>query len=304
MLDSLERLRMPLPARGPELMRGRQRHARMIGAVFFVVLVVLMLLTGVIDILTVRGFRLSLVSLGIVPLLFFFRPVIDGVTVSLAGLAGTIALSAVANGSTLLQTASVMRVPVFAYLIYLLVYRYVKIERAGTILRILLVIAALQLPIVLLQWRIYPYLPDYWRQSISPYDIGVGTFGLNRDYSMSFLVTMMVIFLLFNKKSPTIVKHRWPLAVWLTLTVLTANSEILRINIILVWILYVLLHFRIRTFFVLMAIGMLLLAVSTLFATDNRMNYEQSAQRLARDISGQQQNLFLEGAYTLSLIHI
>jgi len=89
------------------------------------------------------------------------------------------------------------------------------------------------------------------KSSIAPidfdFDFDFGTFNFKGDASMAFLLALIVIFLLFDKKRNHIVRHKWPVSLWLTLTILIANAELVKLIILLVWGVYLLRHLSPKT---------------------------------------------------------
>jgi hypothetical protein len=180
-----------------------------------------------------------------------------------AALCGVTAVSAWVNHVPLGQFASFVRIPIVAYLVYHLVQRFLNNKaRVEKVLRLLYVIAAFQLPVIALQRLAYPWLPDRLKfgtlaGQLSAADFGMGSF--TGDASMSFLLVLLVILLLFDRRVQSIVRGRWPLAVWLTLTVLFTNSEIQHTTILLIWGIYLLTHLRLKTL-VIIGVSVALLA--------------------------------------------
>ena len=63
---------------------------------------------------------------------------------------------------------------------------------------------------------------------------------------MTFFLTLLVAFLLFNKKRNHIIPYRIVVALWLTLTVLLADSDIAKSIMGMVWVFYFLTHLNRR----------------------------------------------------------
>ena len=55
---------------------------------------------------------------------------------------------------------------------------------------------------------------------------------------MAFFLILLVIFLLFDRQRNHIIKYRWLLAIWCTLTVLYLNTQISKLIILAVWAVY------------------------------------------------------------------
>lgn len=159
-------------------------------------------------------------------------------------------LSAWINNISLLQFLAFVRIPILVYLIYNLVWTYLDTNaRVKKILRLIFIIAAIQLPIIAIQRFLYPYLPERIKiGSISGQlvltDFGMGTF--SGDTSMAFALIGLVILLLFDPRIKGIVNKRWLLAGWLSLTVLFSNSQLQHFTIALIWLIFFLSQMKVK----------------------------------------------------------
>lgn len=155
-------------------------------------------------------------------------------------------LSAWINQIPLLQLLAFLRIPLVVYLIYNVVWYFFDTKgRVEKVLRYMYIIAALQLPIIIIQRFSYPWLPERFKLSTSLVDFGMGTF--SGDTSMAFALIGLVILLLYNHHVSSLIRSKWLIAAWLSLAVLFSNSQIQQITIVLVWITYLVSHLRLRT---------------------------------------------------------
>jgi hypothetical protein len=175
-------------------------------------------------------------------------------------------LSASINRTPLLQFATFVRIPIVFYLIYHLVVFFLNSKaRVARVFRYMYTIAAFQLPVIALQRIAYPWLPDRLKfgsitGELSLVDFGMGTF--TGDTSMAFTLIGLIILLLFDPHIRSIVKRKWLMAGWLSSTVLFSNSQIQHITVVLIWVIYLLSHLKIKT--IVIGIVMLALLAGTL----------------------------------------
>jgi len=204
---------------------------------------------------TLGKYRLGVVVVALSLLsLFFYRSLVKNIALiaTTVALCGVILLSAWVNKVSLGEFISFVRIPIIAYLVYHLVWHFLNSQaRAEKVLRYLYTIAAFQLPVIALQRFAYPWLPARLKfgsltGQLSLADFGQGSF--TGDSSMSFCLVSLLILLLFDRRVQALVKKKWLVAVWLTLTVLFANSQIQHVTIVLVWGIFFLSHLRLKTF--------------------------------------------------------
>jgi hypothetical protein len=192
----------------------------------------------VISIVTNFTFRAALLSLLVVPLLLIYRIRPDKFLLLFALLVIVVLLSAILNGSSPTNVVLFLRIGVFAYLVYILVSITMTSELLKKIIKISVWISMIQLPIMLLQWQLYDKLPLRLRGPASLVDFGSGTFTYKTDYAMVFFLTILVVFLLFEEKRNFFIKNRMFKVLWLSLTILVANAQIMKIALILVWLIF------------------------------------------------------------------
>jgi|GEM_PF-2698966 len=209
------------------------------GLVFAIIFLLLFCFGFIFSVLTNFTFRAALLSLLVLPLFLFYRSKVYRVTIYYVILVVVVVLSGIQNKSSLLNVLLFMRVLVFSYLIYYLVKITLTPNFITKVVKVSIWIAMIQLPIMLLQWQLYDYLPLRLRGTARIVDFGSGTFTYKTDYAMVFFLTMIVIFLLFEDKRNQFVKHRFIKALWLSGTVMVANSQIMKVALLLIWFIYV-----------------------------------------------------------------
>lgn len=233
--------------------------------VFYLVFFLVFCLSGAFTILGWwKGFpyRMGLMSALVIPLILLYGIRVTRVVLVYVALTGVVVLSGLYNRSSLAEIILFIRILGFSYLMYRLVELHVRRDNISSIIRLCVAIALLQLPVVVLQRLSYGYLPARVRADISAIDFDFGTFNYKGDASMAFFLTLLVIFLLFDKKRNYVIRHKWPVLVWLTLTVMIANAEAVKLIILLVWGFYFIMHLSPRT--IVYSVTVLLVVVGTL----------------------------------------
>jgi hypothetical protein len=210
-------------------------------------LLLLYLLSGVLTIASGYLYRMGLMSFLVLPLLLVRGLRIDRTFLAFTLLVGAVLASGVVSDSTLTQIVTFLRIPIFAYLVYYLTSVAVNADNIRRILRFLLIVATVQLPTMLLQWWAFDKVPESFKQNVGIVDYGFGTFNYMTDYSMSFLLTLLVAWLLLDPRRSGWVRFRLPLAIWYSLTVVVAAAQIMKIGVILIWLIYIVTHLRLRT---------------------------------------------------------
>jgi hypothetical protein len=233
--------------------------------VFYTVFVLAFLLSGIITMLDIVPYRMNLISLLVIPLLFIYGIRVDRILIVFVLLTIVVIISAVINQVSITQLALFLRSVLFAYLMVSLVRLTVTSDNITKIIRICVFIGMIQLPIVLLQFMTYDLLPGRITtgMNLSRVDYSFGTFHLKGDATMTFFVTLLVIFLLFDNKRNYIIQHKWLVVFWLTLTVLISNAELMKLAIVVVWTVYAIRFFSLRT--LLIGATIILLLATILF---------------------------------------
>ena len=238
--------------------KNTNEHERLLGLfiinskklVFYTVFILVFLLSGILVMQDIVPYRMNLVSLIVLPLLFLIYGIqIDRVFMTVLLLTLIIIVSAAVNQVSIVQLLLFLRSALFAFLIYSLVRLTLTVDNIAKVIRICVVVAMIQLPIVLLQFMTYDRLPSRITigMNLGRVDYSFGTFHFKGDPAMAFFLTLLVVFLLFDHKRNYIIRHKWPVVFWLTLTVLVTNSELMKLAMIIVWSVYAIRYFSIRT---------------------------------------------------------
>ena len=184
--------------------------------IFYIVLVLVFLLSGLIGMLDIIPYRMAMASFLVLPLFLIHKIRVDRVLISYALLALVVASSALLNHSSPTEMLLFLRTLVFSYLIYFLVNVYVTEKNITSIMRLCVWIGVIQFPIVFLQQQLYDRLPAWLLSGVSKTDFDFGTFNFKGDAPMAFFLILIVVFLLFNRQRRYIIKHRLFVVVWLT----------------------------------------------------------------------------------------
>lgn len=244
------------------------------------------------------SFRLAPVSLLAIPLLFFYGLKSTRVLVAYVILAVIVIASGMYNNSSLINILLFLRILIFSYLIYYLTNVSITSEWIVPLIKVCVWVAVIQLPVILLQWQLYASLPLRWRGSAALVDFGSGTFNYKTDYAMAFFLTLMIIFLLLERKRNYIIKYRLIITFWLTLTVLVSNSQLMKIAVLLVWLAYFVINFRVQKMFVV-GFGTLMVGLSVLYFSSNNLVTEDITTFFARITdSSEDVNTYLSGGYS------
>lgn len=154
-------------------------------------------------------------------------------------------ISAVINHIPWEQFLAFVRIPIVIYLVYDLVWRFLKKkENVYRVLHFLTFIGIFQLPILVIQRLTYSRLPEWFIYTTTLVDFGMGTF--NGDTTMAFTLVGLIILLLFDEKYNQTIKHKWLIAVWFTLTIFISNSQIQQATVSIVWFFYLIFRLRFK----------------------------------------------------------
>lgn len=226
-------------------------------------------------VVTYENFRLGffVLGLGLLVIIFNQKVVKNRILVIVIILfSGITIMSALVNQTPLIQFLAFIRIPLIAYLIYNLVVLYLNSDkRVIKVLRFIYFIAALQLPLIALQRFAYPWLPSRLIYTTTLTDFGTGTF--TSDTAMAFALIGLVVLLLFDKKVRSIIKRRWLLSMWLSVTILFSNSQIQHITIVIVWVLYIFSHLRINSIIIGIFLLVCVAGLILLFSQSSLMTY-------------------------------
>ena len=222
---------------------GRPLLVDVKGAVFYLVFC----FSGLIAILDVIPYRMAMASVFVIPLLLIYGIKLDRVLLAHMALVAIVLLSGLWNGSSPTEVLGFLRIPAFSYLMYRLVSVYVRPDNIRRIIRLCVLVAMIQLPLVVLQQLTYEKLPIRIAGYASARDFDFGTFNVKGDAAMAFFLTLLVVFLLFDRRRNYVIRRKWIVLPWLTLTVLIANAEGVKVIMLLVWAVYLTRYLNVRT---------------------------------------------------------
>ncbi len=238
---------LPEQANSTPLTKKRPIRIKPKQIVFYTVFFMVFLFSGLLTMWGQIPYRMAFVSFLVLPLFLLYRFKITRVVIVYGLLTLAIILSGLINQSSLLEIVLFMRVILFSILIYSLVEMYVNPHNIITILRICVAIAVIQLPIVILQQLFYTSLPARITTLVSHIDFDFGTFNFKGDAPMTFFLAVIIAFLLFRDKENQVVRFKWPVLLWLTLTILITNAEIVKIIVVLIWVIYFIRYFNLKS---------------------------------------------------------
>lgn len=162
-----------------------------------------------------------------------------------------IAASAVLNHVSVGQFLSFLRFIGIPYSMYYLCKHYVRESNIRNIIRLCILVACLQPPLVFLQqtffYPINALLPAATRYAEEDkIDFSFGSFYVSNDPAMSFFLMGCILFLLFDNKNNFFIKNRLLIAGYLTLGVLISNSQLSNMLVILMWGIFLFRRFRLK----------------------------------------------------------
>ncbi len=269
--------------------------------IFYIVFFVVFCFSGL---LTITGkifglpYRMGLISVLIIPLILKYGLRINKVILSYLVLTIIVILSGIINNSTILEVILFMRILGFSYLMYMLVDMFINPKNVQRIIQLCVLIALIQLPIILIQRVGYDFLPEVIKNSIRPTDFDFGTFNFKGDASMTFFLLLIVIFLLFDRKKNYIIRHKWIVAGWLTLTILIANAELVKLLIFVVWSVYLMRYINIKSIIAIVIVFSFIAIVLSVFGVLNEIKSDLTSSFLKNaQIDLSQEEKFLSGDY-------
>lgn len=284
----------------PEEIRLKSLYFKPIKWVFYLIFSLAFLLSGFLTIIDVFPYRMGLATIFILPLFFFKGFKFDYVTVFYIPLTIVVIISAIYNNSTLLDLFLFLRVIIFSFLIYYLVKVFVTTNNIKSIIQLCVLVGMVQLPLVVFQILTYDWLPIRITSDLSYADYDFGTFNYKGDYSMTFFLILLVIFLLFDKKRNYIIRHRTFVVIWLTLTVFIANADIAKGIIIITWGFYFLIHLNRKIgiyLLIILAFGFALILASGFWSKVGEDLTNKVVLETQSLISGDRVNVYLSGGY-------
>ncbi len=270
--------------------------------IFYLVFFLTFCFSGIISMMNFIPYRMGLMSLLVLPLVFLYGLKTDRVAISYFFLAIIILLSTIYNRVSLLDFALFMRTLLFSYLIYYLVKIFVKKDNISKIIRLCITIGMLQLPVVIFQIFTYDLLPTGIREGlhISEVDYSFGTFNLKGDAPMAFFLLALVIFLLFDSKRNYFIRKKWFVVFWFSLTIFIANAQMIKLALLLVWGVYFFVNFRRNAIIVATIILLFITCLMVLSTKIERTQITVGETLLAanRSFSTGQIDRFLSGSYS------
>lgn len=265
--------------------------------VFYTIFFLAFLFSGIITMLHFIPYRMGLISALIIPLIFIYGFKVNRILIAYLLLAIFIVLSALFNLSSIAELLIFLRILVFSYLIYYLVEIFIDKNNISKIIKYCIMIAVIQLPIIIFQQTFYDRVPDRLIQGIYFIDFDFGTFNAN-DAPLSIFLILIVIFLLFDKKHNYIFRYRWPISLWLTLTVFVVNSELSKIIITMVWVVYILRYLNFKVLLSSLVLFSLIFGIFAMTGVLDQIWADFSDSFNANTTAGQlQEEAFLSGNY-------
>ncbi|GAH40057.1 unnamed protein product, partial [marine sediment metagenome] len=158
-----------------------------------------------------------------------------------------IILSGIINESSLKQILMFFRFIVTPYAMFYLANKFIDHKNIIKILKLSIVIAMIQLPVVIIQKLFYHRLIQYSAVNIAPVDFCFGTFYVSCDPSMSFFLIGIILFLLFDNRNNFFIKKKTFIIIWLTITIFLSNSMIAHLILIFIWCLYFMKNISIKS---------------------------------------------------------
>ena len=219
---------------------------QLVALVFYVVLFLTFILSGHIIMLDMTPYyRMGvLVSFLVLPLfLIRLRLKMNVMFFAYVGCVIFSALSLAYNGTSIKGWILFLRAFVYSYLTYYLADLYISSRNIGKIIQLCFLLALPQLPLAIMQQAfIYKWLPGSLSSNVGYIDYDFGTFV--GDSSLSFFCNLLIVFLLFHKKSSVIIRHKWFAVFWLTATIWYVNSELGKLVSLVIWGIYIIIHLK------------------------------------------------------------
>jgi len=265
--------------------------------IFIVIYLSIFCFGFVISVLSNFNFRAAIISLLVLPLIVLYGLRVDRVFFVLGILALIVVFSGILNNSSISNILLFLRIPVFSYLIYYLVRVSLHSDFTGWVIKTSVWLAIIQLPIILIQWQIFEYLPIRLRGPAHLVDFASGTFVYKTDYAMSFFITMVIIFLLFDKQSSCFINNKFYKVLWLSITVLVANSQMMKIVLLLIWFLYILKNVNIRRLITII-IGFSIVSLTLIFMSKNSLITEDIFKFMYEISKSGDVGIYISGGYS------
>jgi hypothetical protein len=272
--------------------------------IFFAIFYLVFCFSGILTIASGYVYRTAVVSLIASPLILRYGLKWTNVTVAYLTLFSVVLFSALLNNSSLAQLVLFLRVLVFSYLIYYVTSLYLNQRTIEHVLRRCIQVGSIQLPIILVQFYGFDYFPAAWTAQSGRIDFGFGTFNYKTDYALAFFLTLLITFLLFDARRAAIVtSRRWWVISWFTLTVMITNSQMTKIALVMVWMVYFVTHLRFRTLMLTISVVPIVLftvivAERTGLLVESPFGFINNIQRVMEQVGdANPEERFLRGNY-------
>lgn len=270
--------------------------------IFYLCFIFLFCIGGLITLLGVP-FRMAYVSflpLSLIPL-YGIRITKSLFVIVLFSIA--VLLSAIYNRSSIGELLSFLRFIVIPFAMYYIVTSYVTSKNIQKIIKLCVYVAILQPPLILLQKLFYSKIVQLSGLSIMKVDIGFGSFYIADDPAMSFFVIGMILFLLFDRRNNYFLKMRIPIALWISSAILMANSILLTIVTLAIWLAFLVIKMLSRNFILAVSLfSIFSVGAITVLSTSYSDQVQEKLIYLKGVISPENASadLFLEGRYSRS----
>ena len=212
-----------------------------------------------------------------------------------------IVFSGLANKMSSLNIVLFFRYVITPFSMYFLVTNYLTSRNIKRVLWISIAVAMIQLPTMLIERAFYTDLVRYSAVSIERVDFDFGTFMINGDPAMTFLLLSVLVFLLFDGDNNQFVKRKTFKIAWLTATVLLSDSEMSHLILIGIWLYYVSIHANLKK--AASVVGASLLVAILIFSTSSWKEMNESVEDTIKqlsfsDVNEADERAFLEGKYS------
>lgn len=219
--------------------------------IFYTVFAFAFLIGGAAFLLDIIPFRLFYLALLVFLLLPVYGISIGNVEKVFLLFLLEIIASAILNHMSMGQFLSFLRFIGIPYAMYYLCKNYITGKNIKTIIRLCILVACLQPPLVFIQQTFFDqinsllpattqYLPE------EHMDFSFGSFYISDDPSLSFFMMGLIVFLLFDSENNGFIKNRLLLAGYFTLGVLLSNSQLSNLLVILIWVIFLFRGFKLK----------------------------------------------------------
>jgi hypothetical protein len=223
--------------------------------------------------------------------------------------AGVVVASALVNKTGFVLTFWFFQNVAIVFLMYFVVVSYLSENNIKKVYKLIMFIAAIQLPIILIQRVLYPVLTRFAAVTVSDYDIGFGTFYTSDDIALSFFVLGSILFLLFDDDHNYIIKNKNFLLIWFTLTILVLNSKVSYLILGLIWGYYLITKVKLKIILYFVITGVLVVSLAYLFGLRDQILANVSAieEQLAFNLKLEKARSFYlnaQGNRTAALLYL